>query len=141
MWFKDAPPRQTIPRPAQWQAQAWPAGSLRANGPGEMDLDADEALPANPPQAEAPAPQGEDEQPPRPRAARGKGTKKRPTCAGPGCIYSTAVPGQPCCVENSGAKYMWCSATSLPQALETAQGQRTIRRALNEFERLDSPAL
>lgn len=127
-------------------SRVWPAGALRANGPGEMDLDADEALPANPlpanpPQAEAPAPQGEDEQPPRPRAARGKGTKKRPTCAGPGCIYSTAVPGQPCRVENSGAKCMWCSATSLPQALETDQGQRTIRRALNEFERLGSPAL
>ena len=147
IWLKDAPPADHTTTCAMAGAsRAWPAGSLRANGPGEMDLDADEALPANPlpanpPQAEAPAPQGEDEQPPRPRAARGKGTRKQPTCAGPGCIYSTAVPGQPCRVEKSGAKCMWCAATSLPQALETAQGQRTFRRALNEFERLDSPAL
>ena len=85
----------------------------------------------------------EDDEPaqPRARARRGQCTKKRPTCAGPACVFSTARAGQASRVQTAGAKCMWCDASALQAAQATSDGRGSIHRQLNTFERLASPAL
>eukprot|EP00435_Cladocopium_sp_Y103_P037662 s3697_g10.t1 len=85
--------------------------------------------------------EGAEQQPARPRAAAGQGSKKRPVCAAAGCCFSTAVAGAGCQVHQAGQKCMWCDSTKLQAALATAAGRGRIQGSLNAFERLSSAAL
>lgn len=137
-----APEESALPSSA---AKARPADLAREEAPAETTDEDNLAEQEEQPEHLMASGSGakEDDEPaqPRARARRGQCTKKRPTCAGPACVFSTARAGQASRVQTAGQKCMWCDASALQTAQATARGQQCINRSLNAFDRLASPAL
>ena len=89
-----APEEGALPSPA---AEAHPADLAREEAPAETTDEDNLAEQEEQPEHLMASGSGakEDDEPaqPRARARRGQCTKKRPTCAGPACVFSTARAG------------------------------------------------
>ena len=116
----------------------WPRGVLppAQQDLGDLDLNEDPEEGAQ----ESEDPEGEHPQGPHRRARAGDG-HKRPACTGAGCVFSTVTAGGACQVRQAGDKCVWCDPEKLQSALSRDAGKGQLRRALNKFGRMTSPAL
>lgn len=62
-------------------------------------------------------------------------------CSNPGCKFSQKAVDQPCRVQKTGDKCLWCDPAKLEDALASETGRQRLRQGLNAFERRGGEAL